>query len=147
MSENHSYQVNLVWNHDRKGTLSSPVLSTKIEVATPPDFPHGMPDIWSPEHLFVAAVNACLMTTFLAIADNSNLAFIAFKSSATGIVDKVDGKYRVTEITLKPVVTIPASVSEERTARIVEKSKLNCLISNSITTKIVLETNIIIAET
>jgi peroxiredoxin-like protein len=145
MSENHSYEVNLLWNHDRKGTLSSPVLSTKIEVATPPEFPNGMPDIWSPEHLFVAAVNACLMTTFLAIAENSKLEFIAFKSHATGTIDKQDGKYRVTEITLKPVVTIPASMSRERTARIVEKSKLNCLISNSITTKVLMETEIIVA--
>lgn len=144
MSENHSYEVNLLWEHDRKGTISSPVLSKKIEVATPPDFPKGMPDIWSPEHLFVASVNSCLMTTFLAIAENSKLDFIQFKSSATGIVDKVDGKYRVTEIKLRPVVTIPASMSKERTERIVEKSKLNCLISNSITTKIEMDIEILV---
>lgn len=144
MSEDHSYEVNLLWNHDRKGTMSSPVLSTKIEVATPPDFPRGMPNIWSPEHLFVAAVNSCLMTTFLAIAENSNLDFIQFKCNATGTVDMLDGKYRVTEIILKPVVTIPASMSKERTARIVEKSKLNCLISNSITTKVEMEVEIVV---
>jgi len=35
-----------------------------IEVATLPEFPKGIPGIWSPEHLFTAAVSSCLMTTF-----------------------------------------------------------------------------------
>lgn len=75
----HSYEVNLHWDSERKGTLSSPVLPTKIEVATPPDFPKGMKDIWSPEHLFVGAVNSCLMATFLAVAENSKFGFISFE--------------------------------------------------------------------
>jgi uncharacterized OsmC-like protein len=35
-------------------------------------------------------------------------------------------------------------MSKERTARIVEKSKLNCLISNSITTKVEMEVEIVV---
>lgn len=66
--EAHKYLVNLEWSMDRKGEISSPVLDQKIEVATPPEFPKGMPGIWSPEHLFTAAVSSCFMTTFLAIA-------------------------------------------------------------------------------
>lgn len=42
-----------------------------IEVATPPEFPKGIPGMWSPEHLFTAAVSGCLMTTFLSIAEKS----------------------------------------------------------------------------
>ena len=70
MSTTHFYDVNVEWNEARKGTMSSSVLTDKIEVATPPQFPNGMNNIWSPEHLLVAAVNSCLMTTFLAIAEN-----------------------------------------------------------------------------
>jgi len=139
MSDTHNYEVNLQWNSDRKGTLSSPVLPNQIEVATPPDFPKGMAGIWSPEHLFVAAVNACLMTTFLAIAENSKMEFVSFECNAVGIVDKVDGKYTVTEITLKPKLVIPSSSHEDRAKRIIEMSEKACLISNSIKTKINLE--------
>ena len=139
-----SYEVNLKWEHNRKGTLSSPVLPQKIEVATPPDFPKGMPGIWSPEHLFVAAVNGCLMTTFLAIAENSKLEYINFECSATGVVDKVEGKYQVTEITLNPVLTITASGNVERAKRILEMSEKNCLVSNSMKTIIHLLPQIII---
>jgi peroxiredoxin-like protein len=139
MSDQHNYKVNLQWNNDRKGTLSSPVLPNQIEVATPPDFPKGMAGIWSPEHLFVAAVNSCLMTTFLAIAENSKIEFISFESNAVGIVDKVDGKYAVTEIILKPKLVIPPSQHEDRAKRVIEMSEKACLISNSIKTKITLE--------
>lgn len=134
----HQYEVNLQWNNQTKGTLSSPVLPTNIEVATPPDFPKGMEGIWSPEHLFVASINACLMTTFLAITDNSKLEFISFQSNAIGKVEKVDGKYTVTEITIKPVLLIPSTESEEKMKRIFEMSEKACAISNSIKSKIFL---------
>lgn len=76
----HYYNVDISWTQDRMGLLSSPELNNSekpnnnyIEVATPPQFPKGIPGIWSPEHLFTAAVSSCLMTTFLSIAENSNL--------------------------------------------------------------------------
>ena len=58
------YEVNLQWNKDTKGTLSSPVLPNKIEVATFLDCPKGIGGICSPEDLFEASINACLMVTF-----------------------------------------------------------------------------------
>ena len=146
MSEVHQYIVNLEWKSERKGEISSPELSTTIEVATPADFPKGMPDIWSPEHLFVAAVNTCLMTTFLAIAENSKLEFISFSCKSVGILDKVDGKFQVSEITLKPELVIPEGTNEERAIRIIEKSEQHCLISNSIKTHILLEPKIIVEQ-
>ncbi len=136
MSEIHNYEVNLKWDHDTKGTLSSPVLPPKIEVATPPDFPKGMAGIWSPEHLFVAAVNACLMATFLAITDNSKIEFISYESNALGKVEKVDGKFIVTEITIIPKLMIPSSQNEERIKRVFEMSEKACAVSNSIKSKI-----------
>lgn len=136
MSEIHNYEVNLTWDQYTKGTLSSPLLPSKIEVATPPDFPKGMVGIWSPEHLFIAAVNACLMATFLAITDNSKIEFINYESNAIGKVEKVDGKFIVTEITITPNVIIPASQNEERIKRVFEMSEKACAVSNSIKSKI-----------
>ena len=92
MSNTHFYDVNVQWISDRKGIMSSSVLSNKIEVATPPEFSNGMANVWSPKHLLVAAVNSCLMTTFLAIAENSKLEFIKFDSKATGKLEIIDGK-------------------------------------------------------
>lgn len=63
--EKHQYNVDLTWVADRKGIISSPELHDKLEVATPPEFPKGIEGVWSPEHLFTAAVSSCFMTTFL----------------------------------------------------------------------------------
>ena len=138
MNDTHYYEVNLLWNHDSKGTLSSPILPDKIEVATPPEFPKGMKEIWTPEHLFVAAVNSCLMSTFLVVAENSKFEFISFESNAVGKIEKVDGKFAVTEITLKPTLVIPSTQDEVKAKRILEMSEKACAISNSIKTKIIL---------
>ena len=146
MAHKHEYRVDLTWKEDRKGEVSSPELSDIIETATPPDFPKGIPNIWSPEHFLVAAVESCLMTTFLAIAENSKLDFISFKSQATGKLDKVDGKFQMTEIILKPVLEISNENNVERAKRILEKSEKACLISNSIKSKIILEPEIKIAS-
>ncbi|TVR86528.1 MAG: OsmC family peroxiredoxin [Saprospirales bacterium] len=143
MENTHQYEVNLHWDSESRGTLSSPALPQQIEVAIPPEFPKGMPGIWSPEHLFVASVNACLMTTFLVIAENSKLDFIRFESKAIGTVEKVDRKYRVTKISLKPVLTIPDTMRKDRAVRILEMSEENCLISNSVNTAIHLQPQVI----
>lgn len=133
----HYYEVKLDWKSDRKGLVSSPVLTSNIEVATPPEFPKGIAGIWSPEHLLVAAVNSCLMTTFLAIAENSKFEFVSFTSNANGKLEKIDGKYLISEIILTPELTIKSDTDKEKALRVLEKSEAACLISNSIKSKII----------
>ncbi|MEO8772047.1 MAG: OsmC family protein [Ferruginibacter sp.] len=144
MPDIHNYEVNLEWSEDRKGILTSPVLTHEIEVATPPEFPKGMAGIWSPEHLFVAAVNSCLMTSFLAIAENSKFEFIRFKCNAVGVVAMSEGKFQVTEITLKPLLTIAVSMHAEKAIRILEMSEKACFLANSVKTIIHLIPEIIV---
>lgn len=149
--EKHSYNVTINWSENRKGMMCSPELHNNIsnktnciEVATPPEFPGGMPNIWSPEHLFTAAVSSCLMTTFLAIAENSKLEFISFKCDSKGILEKVDGKFMISEVFLYPEVVITDETQQERAERILEKAEKACLISNSIISKITMKTKIIL---
>lgn len=142
--DKHIYNISLKWDEQRKGTLSSPELSTAIEVATPPEFDKGMPGIWSPEHLYTAAVVSCYMTTFLAIAEYSNLAYKAFGCTAEGVLEKVDNKYLMTQIILKPVVTIENEDLRAKTERIMQKAEAACLISNSVETEVVLQHTILV---
>jgi organic hydroperoxide reductase OsmC/OhrA len=97
-----------------------------------------MPGIWSPEHLFTAAVSSCLMTTFLAIAENSKLNFSSFSCQAKGKLEQIDGKFMMSEVILEPTVTIVDEKDEAKTLRILEKSEAACLISNSVTSKIIM---------
>ncbi|MBP7345290.1 MAG: hypothetical protein RL135_511 [Bacteroidota bacterium] len=139
MNNAHHYEVDLVWTSDRKGTISSPVLNSSIEVATPPEFPNGIPGIWSPEHLLVAAVNSCYMTTFLAIAENFKLAFESLDCKAVGLLEQPEGKYLITTVLLKPVLVINDEHNAEKAMRVLEKTEKACLISNSIKANIKLD--------
>lgn len=142
----HDYTVNLRWDGDRKGTLYSAELNDALEVATPPPFPKGMEKVWSPEHLFTASVSSCLMTTFLAIAENSKLEFERFDCRATGRLEQVDGKYRMTEIVLEPYLVIAREADYARAERILQKSEAACLISNSVTSRVIMKPAIEIIE-
>jgi len=139
MAQDHYYDVTVDWADGRKGTMTSEVLETAIDVATPPQFAKGIEGIWSPEHLFVAAVNSCLMTTFLAIAENSKLVYAGFTSKAVGKLELVEGKYIISEVTLKPIVVITNVEDQEKAMRLLRKSEAACLVSNSIKSKIILE--------
>lgn len=141
----HTYNVNLNWVTDRIGEISSPELLDTIDVATPPQFPKGVEGVWSPEHFFTAAVNSCFMTTFLAIAENSKLEFKKFNCKAEGKLEKIDGRYMMTEILLKPSLIIVNATEKEKAERILIKSEQACLISNSITSKVLLEPEILFA--
>jgi organic hydroperoxide reductase OsmC/OhrA len=144
MNVEHYYEVEVDWVKDRVGVLHSPELDDKMRVATPPQFPKGIEKVWSPEHLFTAAVNSCLMTTFLAIAENSKLDFEDFSSKASGKLELVDKKYLMTEVTLMPRVTIGKEDDRERTLSILKKSEAACLISNSIKSQIKFKPEILV---
>jgi peroxiredoxin-like protein len=144
--EPHYYNVDIAWSKDRKGIMCSPELAGEkntgagcIEVATPPEFPKGIPGIWSPEHLFTASVSSCLMTTFLAIAENSKLDFISFKCGSKGKLEQVDGKFMMTEVELEPMVVVKEEKDIEKAHRVLQKSEINCLISNSVKARVVMK--------
>ncbi len=141
----YSYQVKIDWIEGRKGILTSEVLDSQIQVVTPPEFPKGVAGQWSPEHLFVASVNSCFMTTFLAIADNSKLEFSRFECNAVGTLDRVEGKFQITQIELLPILAIFDHALKEKAMRVLEMSEKACLISNSILSKVILEPTITVA--
>jgi peroxiredoxin-like protein len=137
MENNYYYTTEVEWTGERHGDLSAPVLPG-LKVDAPPEF-KGHEGVWTPEHLFVASVNSCFMTTFLAIAENSKLDLVSFSAGAKGKLEKVDDQgFVMTEITLRPKLVLRNARDAERASRILGKAEKNCLISNSIkaTTKL-----------
>lgn len=141
----HTYEVGLKWKYGRVGQVDSPDLKTTIEIATPPEFAGGVPGIWSPEHLFTASIASCFMTTFVAIAENSNLAYDSLSVQSVGYLGKEDGKLVMTRVVLKPTLVIPNEADAEKADRIMHKAEAACLISRSVKTKVSLETTVRIA--
>ena len=144
--EPHNYNVDINWENSRKGILCSPELQGKngvcIQVATPPAFHKGIEGIWSPEHLFVAAVSGCLMTTFLAVAKNAILDFTSFSCQATGKMEMIKSKLIMSDILVRPTVVITNEMHRKKAMRILKKAKDTCLITRSIKSKVTMETTI-----
>jgi organic hydroperoxide reductase OsmC/OhrA len=84
------------------------------------------------------------MTTFLAIAENSKLEFSNFSCKSKGKLERVDGKFLMSEILLEPSVTIPDEKYREKAEKILQKSEAACLISNSIKSKITMVSTILV---
>lgn len=138
MSQIHTYQVHLKWKEGRIGEVSSPELEQTIECATPPEFANGVPNIWSPEHFYTAAINSCFMTTFLAIAESSRIEFESFQCETEITLEIVDKKFMITKAKIQPKVILKDSDKKDRMSRVLDKTKEHCLVTNSMKTEVTL---------
>ena len=114
------YRNNLVWDTARRGRTSAPG-KPDIEIGSPP------------EEMLVAALNACMMLTFVAFAQGKKLEFVAYESAAEGLLENVDGKYRIVEVSVRPTLVLKSEADIAAARTIMAEVKANCFISNSIT--------------
>jgi peroxiredoxin-like protein len=139
-SKVYLYQTAVKWTDQRKGVISC-AGKPDVQVATPPEF-KGHEGIWSPEDLFVASVNVCLMSTFLAVAERAGLGFTSYESAAEGRLEIVEGKFRFTTITIRPTIVLKVGADAAKAKELIEKAEANCMISNSIKTKVTVQATV-----
>jgi peroxiredoxin-like protein len=136
----HRYEVRIAGGPLGRATLTSPGVPD-LATAAPADF-GGPGDAWSPEQLLLAAVEACFLLTFRAIAQASRIEFTSLAVDGQGIVDRANGGMRFTEIVLRPRLALPAGADAARVRRALEKAEQTCLVSASLSTPIRLEPEI-----
>lgn len=129
------YRTDLVWKSPHRGALAA-TGKPGITVGSPPEF-RGFPDNWSPEDLLVGSLNTCLMLTFCALAQSKGVVPVAYQSTAEGLLENVEGKYRITGVTVTPTVVLK-SEADLNIARELMQNKVepNCFITNSISAKV-----------
>ena len=128
------YKNDLVWKSGRRGVISA-LGKPQMEVGSPPEF-RGEPGIWTAEDLLVGALNTCLMLTFLALAQSKNLSVVSYESNTDGLLENVEGKYRITEVTVQSSVALKSEADLATAREIMGKVEENCFITNSITAKV-----------
>lgn len=102
--------------------------------------------MWTPEDFFVAAVNTCTMTTFIALADREGLEIASYDCDAEGLLEYQDG-YQFTRVALRPLITVNDERQIDLAKRLIEKAHDRCLIANSIRSDVLIEPVITVAET
>lgn len=137
-----TYNTAVEWLQARQGTLSSDI-KPHLNVSSPPEF-KGIPGVWTPEDMFVASAEICTMSTFLSFGGRKNIPLKSYKSSAEGVLEFVDGRYRFTKITITPEITVEGNWTREQVEEVVREAHDNCLIANSITTKVEIDPRIVL---
>ncbi|MCK4245498.1 MAG: OsmC family protein, partial [Candidatus Omnitrophica bacterium] len=78
----------------------------------------------------------CIMTTFLYYAERENLRFLSYESSAEGILEKGERGLIFSSIEVVPEISVKSVNDIEKTRDLLALSEKNCLISNSIKSKV-----------
>jgi organic hydroperoxide reductase OsmC/OhrA len=139
--KSYKYTISVRWTGEKKGALTADG-KPPVEVATPPEF-KGHEGIWSPEDLYVASVNACIMTTFLSFAGRAGLGFEEYESEAEGLLEFLDDRFVFTKIVVRPRIVLRPGEERAKAEEILHKAERNCLVSNSIRTEVSLEPTIV----
>jgi peroxiredoxin-like protein len=139
-----TYVAVAVRTEARNGEVAGVPEIPSVTFSAPPEF-KGKALTWTPEHFFTAALATCFITTFDAIAEFSKFGFEGLKVSAEGLLEKAEGGYRFTEVHVRPQLTIHGEADRERALRLLEKAERACLISRSVSAKIVLQPEIVVA--
>jgi organic hydroperoxide reductase OsmC/OhrA len=117
MGHRHEYRTTITWDGaGERGTSSYAGYGRQyrirvdgkpdIEASADPSF-RGDPTRHNPEDLFVAALSACHMLTYLALCAGKGIHVVAYEDAATATMETTpDGGGRFTEVVLHPAVTI-----------------------------------------
>jgi organic hydroperoxide reductase OsmC/OhrA len=144
MNHTHSYQSRLSWegstaagydSYDRTHTVTVPPARAALRLSSDPAF-NGDAGLANPEQLFLAAASSCQMLMFLAIAARSQVDVIAYEDEADATMPEDTKPMRITQITLRPRVTIRSETDLDRVRRIVSRAHERCFIANSINAEI-----------
>ena len=128
------YKNSITWQGEKRGFLAAGD-KPGFPIATPPEF-RGHAGVWSPEDLFVASVNGCIMTTFLHYAERKGLELLSYETEAEGILERVENQFRFSGITVKPVIAVKDNGDIQRAGDFLVLAEKGCLISNSIKARI-----------
>jgi len=136
----HNYEVTASAQSDSNIALTSKGLPDLV-TAPPAEF-GGPGDVWSPETLFVGSVSDCFILTFRAIARASKLSWSSLECVANGKLERVERSTKFTAINIKASLRVPAGTDAGKAERLLEKAEANCLITQSMTATIHLETDV-----
>ena len=133
-SKKFTYETTVTWKEEKKGLLCS-FGKEAIKIATPPEF-QGHEGMWTPEDLFVASVNVCIKTTFLHYAQKNNFEFLSYESKAEGVLERVEDQFLFSEIKVIPKIAVKSNTQIQKAKELIALAEKNCLISNSIKSKV-----------
>jgi organic hydroperoxide reductase OsmC/OhrA len=135
----------LEWTGAAKGPTRDPATFSRdlnvsvdaiaVPMSSAPSY-RGDPSRANPEQLFVASLSACQALTYLFLAAKNGVPVVAYTDDAEGRLGLVDGRIRMSRVTLRPHITLDAGASETRARELVDKAHGDCFVANSVSTSL-----------
>jgi organic hydroperoxide reductase OsmC/OhrA len=156
MAKEHKFKASLVWtgaaagpaetyqSYSREWTFTQEGREDLVGTAAVPY--RGDPALRNPEDLLLASVSACHCLSYLAEAALAGVTVVDYNDECEALMTVKDGKMRITEIILRPLVTI-SSGSIEAADALHEKAHDVCFIANSVNFEILVEPETELAPT
>ena len=99
----------------------------------------GDPGRLNPEQLVLLAAASCQLLSFLAVAARARIDVRDYRDDAVATMPEASRPIRLTEIVLRPRITLATGPTEERVRHLVEVAHRECFIANSLATPIRIE--------
>jgi organic hydroperoxide reductase OsmC/OhrA len=128
-----TYHAELRWQGGRIAAVSSGS-RPELPVAPPEDFPGGDAERWSPEHLFLGALQSCTMLSFLAHCAHHDLTVQEYSASTSGSIERreADGRYAFSHVEMEVRARMAAGQADTALA-LTGKAERDCFITASTT--------------
>jgi peroxiredoxin-like protein len=145
MEPSYRYSTTAHWSAHHTGIVEAEDIPRTINFSAPPEF-RGEPGLWTPEHLLVAAVATCFISTFRAIAEASKLEIVSLEASVEGVLEKGEVGFRFTRFTVNPRLTIAREEDREKAGRLLTKAEHVCLVSRSLNGHVDMRPEVLVGE-
>src|SRR5262245_13756432 len=148
----HHYRVTSRWagstgvgyeGYDRTHSVSTTPSTESLTLSADPAF-RGNPALLDPEELFVISASSCQLLSFLAVAARARIDVVEYVDDAEGFMPDDVKPMRITEIRLRPRITVRGSVTVDRVRHLCEVAHRECYIANSVTTELIVDPEVTI---
>lgn len=123
----HHYETRIVRTLGSRGRIESGPRAP-IAGGPPPEF-DGDATAWSPEHLLVASIGLCLLTTFEAFAARDRIEVLGWEASVVGTLAKTAQGLVFTEFRVELDMEVNDVARAQHT---LDDARRHCLVSNAL---------------
>ncbi|MFN8614181.1 MAG: OsmC family protein [Vulcanimicrobiota bacterium] len=129
-----TYEVptSLQWRGDLRGRAQVEG-KDPLFVAAPPEF-HGPQGVWTPEDLFVQALESCLMLTFASLCADEKIELVSYSSKASGRLEKTPEGLAFGWVVISPV--IEARAPQPKVMELIQRAHELSMIRRSVSCQV-----------
>jgi organic hydroperoxide reductase OsmC/OhrA len=93
----------------------------------------------NPEQLLIAATSSCQLLSYLAYAAAARVDVLSYEDDAEALMPADAKPMRITQIVLRPRITVADGADPGRAERLVERAHRACFIANTLNAEVTIE--------